>query len=91
MIKNKLFPHLITTLQVLSLYSQSVARLEQNLNLTRRINELTEENALLLRQERINSDLPVSLEMTGRALAVSWCRLSSGTTTPRSRPTRGSV
>ena len=73
-----LFPHSITTLQVLSLYSQSVARLEQNLNLTERINELTEENALLLRQERINSDLPVSLEVTGRALAVSWCRLSSG-------------
>ena len=28
--------------------------------------ELTEENVLLLRQERINSDLPVSLEVTGR-------------------------
>ena len=87
-----MFPNSITTLQVLSLYSQSVARLEQNLNLTGRINELTEENALLLRQELINSDLPVSLEVTGRALAVSWCRLSSGSTTPpRSRPTRGSV
>ena len=75
-----MLPHSITTLQVLSLYSQSVARLEQNLNLTGRINELTEENVLLLRQERINSDLPVSLEVTGWALAVSW-----------SRPTRGSV
>ena len=41
-----MFPHSITTLQVLFLYSQSLARLEQNLNLTGRINELTEENSL---------------------------------------------
>ena len=61
-----------------SLYSQSVARLGQRLNLTGRINELTEENTLLLKQEQINSDLPVSLEVTGRSLAVFWCRLSSG-------------
>ena len=93
----------VVALQALSLYSQSVARQEQDLNIeverrrSARVNEklftteLTEENALLLRQERINSDLPVSLEVTGRALAVSWCRLSSGTTPPRSRPTRGSV
>ena len=42
----------VMALQVLSLYSQSVARLEQNLNLT---------NPPLLRQDWINSDLPVSL------------------------------
>ena len=41
----------VMALQVLSLYSQSVARLEQNLNLT---------NPPLLRQDWINSDLPVS-------------------------------
>ena len=68
----------VVALQALSLYSQSVARQEQNLNIeverrrSARVNEklftteLTEENALLLRQERINSDLPVSLEVTGR-------------------------
>ena len=81
----------VVALHTPSLYGQSVARLEQNLNLTGRINELTEENSLLLRQELINSVLPVSLEVTGRALAVSWCRLSSGTTPTRSRPTMGSV
>ena len=77
----------VVALQALSLYSQSVARQEQNLNIeverrrSARVNEklftaeLTEENALLLRQERINSDLPVSLEVTGRALAVSSHRI----------------
>ena len=68
----------VVALQALSLYSQRVSRLEQNLNIdverkrSARIEEklfsmeLTEENSLLLRQERINSDLPVSLEVRGR-------------------------
>ena len=41
----------LVALHTPSLYSQSVARLEQNLNLT---------NPPLLRQDWINSDLPVS-------------------------------
>ena len=72
----------VVALQALSLYSQSVARQEQNLNIeverrrSARVNEklftteLTEVNALLLRQERINSDLVINviLKLQTRAM-----------------------
>ena len=91
----------VVALQALSLYSQRVSRLEQKLNIdverkrSARIEEklfsmeLTEENSLLLRQERINSDLPVSLEVRGRGTSCALVQTLFRYNTPQVRANNG--
>ena len=91
----------VVALQALSLYSQRVSRLEQKLNIdverkrSARIEEklfsmeLTEENSLLLRQERINSDLPVSLEVRGRGTGCALVQTVLRYNTPQVRANNG--
>ena len=91
----------VVALQALSLYSQEVVRLEQNLDITveRKRSEvvseklwtadLTQENSLLLRQARLDSDLPLSLEVRGRGSGCALLQTVLRYNTPQVEATKG--